>query len=147
MPSPEDRFWAKVDKSGDCWIWRGAVFLSGRGIGHGTIKVRGRPTLAHRFSWQIHYGDIPVGSLVCHHCDNPPCVNPEHLYLGTQSTNMKDRSDRGRTARGGRNGRAKLSENQVQWIRSSAMSSRAVGDALGINRRTVTRIRARRSWL
>lgn len=75
---------------------------------------------AHRVSWMLANGPIPAGMVVCHRCDNPPCVNPDHLFLGTQIDNMRDRSKKGRGnhRKGSRHGRAKLTEQDVRVIRS-----------------------------
>ncbi len=97
MPVSMDRwqsFWSKVDlSSGECWIWTGT-----RGPqGYGRIRVGGRrSTGAHRFAWEIVRGPVPDGLFVCHRCDNPPCVRPDHLFLGTASDNAWDCARKGR---------------------------------------------------
>ena len=81
-----ERFFQKVNKTDSCWLWTGA-FTS---RGYGSFGVNGKNISAHRYSYQIHTGQIPIGLVVCHTCDTPSCVNPEHLWIGTQSDNMKD---------------------------------------------------------
>lgn len=92
--SPEIRFWENVKKSDTCWLWIGST----RPNGYGRMEVsRENKTYAtHRFSWELHNGVIPDGLFVLHKCDIPLCVNPNHLFLGTQNTNMKDRSTKKR---------------------------------------------------
>lgn len=92
-----DRFWNKVDRSGDCWTWQGSRDRKG----YGRVSVNQRPVLAHRFSWTLSHGPIPDGLCVLHKCDNPPCVNPEHLFLGTIADNNRDMVAKGRHARYG----------------------------------------------
>jgi len=131
----EARFWAKVDKSGDCWLWVGA---HNGNSGHGqfqfpAIARGGRLTSAHRASWYFAHGEIPQGLHVCHHCDNPPCVNPAHLFLGTAKDNMHDAIQKGRfkfpaVMVGERNNRAKLTWDIVRSIRTAA----AAGDNFGV---------------
>ena len=91
-----DRFWDKVDRSGDCWNWTGALISTGYGhlsVGVGETKTQ---VLAHRLSYVWRYGPIPDGFYVCHRCDNPKCVRPEHLFLGNQTDNMRDMAAKGR---------------------------------------------------
>lgn len=88
----EERVWARVDKSGECWIWTGTRYRRG----YGSIWVAGRHKPVHRVVWELVNGPIPTDLQVCHHCDNPPCVRPDHLFLGTRSDNTIDCVRKGR---------------------------------------------------
>ena len=101
---PPDRFWPKVQRTLDdtCWEWQG--YRGADGYGRFRVATRGAPALAHRFAYETAFGPIPPGLLVCHRCDNPPCVRPSHLFLGTQQDNIRDCSAKGRLNTVGRLG-------------------------------------------
>lgn len=119
--TPGERFWAKVDKTGDCWVWTGATARNGYGV----FRIDGRNVGAHRFSFHLATGITPGELDVLHACDNPPCVQPDHLFLGTQRDNMADMHAKGRgfipppnPRCGEANNYAKLTWVQVLEIRS-----------------------------
>lgn len=88
-----ERFWAKVRKTDGCWEWMGAR----RGKGYGQFYLNGRTQHAHRVAWELVHGPIPPGMQALHRCDNPPCVRPADLFLGTNHDNVLDRHSKGRT--------------------------------------------------
>lgn len=120
--SLKDRFWAKVKKTKSCWVWTGYCAPNG----YGKINLcdtRQKVVAAHRLSWEWANGkDIPNGLYILHSCDNPPCVNPKHLFLGTQQDNVKDRERKGRGNQpiNLQNGKAKHSNETVLAIRALA---------------------------
>lgn len=147
-PTLADRFWAKVDKSGECWVWTAAH--NGR-RGYGGVQADGRWKRASRVSWEMENGPIPDGLHVLHRCDNPPCVRPDHLFLGTQSDNNhdRDRKGRGRWSPGEANGCHKLTNADILDIRrlsSSGVSRAAIASMFNINKNTVSGISTRRTW-
>lgn len=110
-----ERFSEKYEVRGDCWIWAANKYLDG----YGQIKFEGSPRRAHRVSYILYKGPIPEGMLVCHTCDTPLCVNPDHLWLGTHADNHADRNAKGRQARGENNmGGDKLTDESVREIKS-----------------------------
>ena len=113
MSDIAERFWPKVRITPGCWEWT----ASRQTNGYGQIGVGTRPHLAHRVSYELHYGDIPDGLVVRHKCDNRLCVNPDHLLTGTAADNVRDAQERGRLAYGERNRSTRLSEEQVREIR------------------------------
>lgn len=141
----ENRFWKKVIKSpdGGCWTWHG----TGDRDGYGHIGVGGKTRLAHRVSWQLHYGNIPDGLFVLHHCDNPSCINPTHLFLGTAKDNMRDMVNKDRSAKKSRaykSRNTKLSQSDVQDIRllydTGDFSQAEIAESYGISQRYVSYI-------
>lgn len=168
-----ERFWEKVDKSNDCWLWTARRNRSG----YGEVGVPGdRTRLAHRVAWSLLRGEIPPGLAVLHACDTPACVNPDHLRLGTHSDNMADMVARGRQLRGAsrsvvalraaRRGAAhwsaarpdrvpvgeqasmaKLTSHEVSAIRAAGdQSSDTLAARYGVSRTAINHIRARRTW-
>ena len=116
MKTQEDRFWSFVNKTDGCWLWTGST--NRKGYGQMSQGRRGlRPLHAHRLSWMIHFGEISSGMCVLHRCDNPPCVRPDHLFLGTIADNDADRDAKGRTMRGSNHTFAKLSDTMVAVAR------------------------------
>lgn len=132
------RFHAKIDRSGECWIWTASKTHSGYGqfwTGAMTGKGHQLPTGAHRVSYELHVGPIPDGLHVLHRCDVPACVNPDHLFVGTQAENMRDMTQKGR------HGRTKLTADAVREIRSSTLPLRVFSDRYGVSISTVSRAR------
>ena len=145
-----ERFWAKVEKKvqDDCWEWQGTRNNNGYGqIGKG---ARGSGLLyAHRVSWELASGPIPKGMCVLHHCDNPGCVNPAHLFLGTMADNMRDMVDKGRSARGEGKWSVKLTEQDVHEIRqmlSRGISQMVIAEKYGVTQRTISMIKTGETW-
>lgn len=125
----EDRFWSRVIKSDGCWLWTGEKVSSGYGkLGMGGVKSK----YAHRLSWELNVGPITKGMFVCHHCDNPPCVRPDHLFLGNHLSNAADMVKKDRQCRGERNGRAKLTSELVREIRTRYANNTATQLQLAI---------------
>lgn len=123
----DSRFWSKVhpEALSGCWLWHGHVSPLGYGrfnVGSGAGGAR-RMILAHRHAWELVKGTIPPGMVVRHKCDVPSCVNPDHIELGTVADNNRDMVERGRQARGERNGSAKLTLAQVNEIRAKYAGS------------------------
>lgn len=148
------RFWAKVDKvngpvhplHGQCWVWTAATQRGGYG---GFFNGK-KWSAAHRVSLAFSGVAVSDGHHVLHRCDNPPCVNPAHLFLGTHADNMRDMCQKGRHGErynlGSANAKAKLAESQVAEIRVSSARSAVLAEKFGVHRSTIHRIRTGRDW-
>lgn len=146
----EQRFDLQHQKGaeGECWNWTACVDRDGYGRFAGNVGDV-RYTKAHRFSWAFHSQSvIPPGMQVCHSCDNPRCVNPGHLWLGTNQENLTDmvRKGRSRKDRGESSPAAKLSEAQVREILATAEPHTKLAARFGVTTMTISDIKCRRSW-
>lgn len=154
--TPEERFWARVNKTDSCWLWIGGKTKSRSKEEYGVITFHApngqkkKHAMAHRYSWEIHNGPIPEGMLVCHKCDNPPCVNPDHLFLGTILDNNIDKLEKGRhrwgNMRGVEHGMSKLNDEKVKAIRKDERPDKVIAKEYGVCRVTVQEIQARKTW-
>lgn len=144
LPATE-RFWRKVARLGpdECWVYSKASAVHAK-FWNGTALVK-----AHRFSWELHNGPIPAGLSVCHRCDNPPCVNPAHLFLGTHAENMADRNAKGRQARGDRSPVSKLTTDDVREIKraiANRENQTALARRFGVSHVQISHIRHGKTW-
>ncbi len=150
--SLENRFWRMVGKSSEseCWEWQGQKLSNGYGrISLGAKKLGSDG--AHRISWKLfNKQDIPEGMFVMHKCDNPSCVNPHHLSIGTPKENVQDMIAKGRkrvvSPKGEGNGKSLLNEEQVRTIRASKLSHAAMARELGVSPNCVRGVRIGRTW-
>ena len=138
------RFMGKVNQTATCWLWTGAVNDKGYGWVSRTRALG--PTRAHRFSWEIHRGQIPKGKCVLHKCDVPLCVNPDHLFLGTRKDNTRDMMRKGRCINGERASWSKLTEKEVREILKSKDSQRTLARRYGVIQQTISSIKRRINW-
>ena len=138
-------FWEKITKTNTCWTWTGDKCPFGYGRKRNPMLGE---RLVHRISWILHYGPIPVGMNVLHHCDNPPCCRPDHLFLGTLQDNAIDAENKGRLYHplGEAHGMAVLKENDVRFIKSSKLGSRTLAKMFAVGRTTITHIRKNDTW-
>lgn len=136
-------FWARVKKTDTCWLWTGSIQVNGYGM-----AATGGPKRqsAHRLSWELHYGPLPDGAFVCHHCDNRACVRPDHLFLGTAKDNVHDMIAKDRHSRGERRSRHKLNDDIVRFIRRSRVTNAALAVRYGVSPSVISRIRSRKNW-
>lgn len=147
----ENRFWSKVaksDKANNCWTWQASVDRNG----YGKFWLHGKVRGAHRVAYELTYKAISKGLVICHRCDNPPCVNPSHLFASSQLENIKDMVKKGRSIKqkGTRNHNAKLDEQQVKEIRAKyatgKYSYKQLGMEYGVHLDMIGRIVKRKNW-
>lgn len=142
------RFWLFAGKQTGCWDWQGLKDVNGYGV----LKDNGKRVRAHRFSYEFNVGKIPAGAIVMHTCDNPACTNPNHLVVGTPALNAADRTEkcRGGSRKGEANGRAKLTTDKVQQIkslfRSGMYTKRGLGEMFGVSDSAVFNIVSGKAW-
>jgi hypothetical protein len=142
--SLEERFFEKVKKGDGCWEWTANKNNKGYGMLGGPKKPdsKGRLMLAHRVSYQLAHGDIPKGRWVLHRCDNAGCVNPEHLFLGDNTANVRDMHSKGR----GWGGIGPDTAYAILWMRASGFSRKQVMAEYGVALDVVKHVTARRTW-
>lgn len=147
-PFPETRFWNNTIKKSnkECWNW----IAANDSMGYGHFMVNGKTVKAHRYSYEYHNNKIPFGLCVLHKCDNRKCVNPNHLFLGTQLDNIKDRDNKNRQAKGEHLPISKLTKEQVIQIRklykSTKTSTRKLGYEFNVSCSTIKAILTNRTW-
>ena len=143
-------FWARVDKSGGpdaCWEWRAAR----QRTGYGAVWFGRRVVQVHRVAWTLTNGPIPEGKLICHRCDNPPCANPAHLFLGMDDDNVRDKEQKGRANHAHSDARpsAKLTSDDVREIRrmlAGGLLQQDIADRYGVDASQVSRIGSGHLW-
>lgn len=150
----QSRFWANVEKTDTCWLWTG--YMTGPTEKYGYITVHGKSYRAHRLAWEIAYGPIQDDLLVCHHCDVRRCVNPEHLFLGTQTDNLRDCFNKGRSPmnkdlsrwrlKGEDNHKTTLKSDEIRAIRSSQKTVKELSIEYHVTLRTIYNIIQRKTW-
>lgn len=151
-PTLPERFISKITKTETCWLWN--AYRLPRGYG---LIARGKSgdgmELAHRVSWILHFGPIDTDIEICHDCDNPPCVRPDHLFRGTQTDNMRDCVNKGRFRKNQSQGQdhpeSKLTDRQVFEIVSllkTGMTQQAIADRFNVSQSCIMLIKTGRSW-
>jgi hypothetical protein len=137
-------FLKKVDKTDTCWIWTG----SKKTKGYGQFGVNYRVVTTHRYAYENFIGKIPAGMVVMHTCDNPPCVNPDHLILGTIADNNADRDIKGRgnASKGSDHVMSKLTDDEILMIRKDSRSQAKIAEEYGVSQAHISKIKNKRSW-
>lgn len=146
----EARFWQQVRidfRPSACWEWLSSNVT---GDGYGRFKIAGRKISANRVSYALFNRETPRGMFVCHRCDNPSCVRPDHLFLGTPTENMADRDRKGRGIKGSLVASSLLNETQVSEIKrllsAGDLTARQIGERYGVRKTTVLKIKGEKNW-
>ncbi len=140
---PLDRFVSKVSFGDGCWEWTASKNIDGYGL----FDLERRQEKAHRAAWIFHNGGIPAWASVCHRCDNPGCVRPEHLFLGTHQENMDDAKHKGRCHLGERHGASKLTWEKIDKIRlMRGQPQKVISLAFGVSQSAVSKILSGELW-
>ena len=141
------RFEARINRTDTCWLWTGATSVAG----YGTMKVNGTLTPTHRIAYALSNGPIPDGMQVCHRCDTPACVRPDHLFIGTFGDNMRDKIQKGRAAHGTQLPQARLTPALVRSIlervAAGTITQRAIASELNIHPTAISRVVNKRRWV
>lgn len=141
----DERFWRKVDKSGECWLWTGSL-----SVGYGKVRrvyLRDESILTHHYSWFLEHGRWP--EYICHYCNNRACCRPSHLYEGTPKSNQQDRIKAGNGNEGSKHGMSKLTEQHVRKAReliAKGHTQTSVAAKLGVSVTTICAIMNGRAW-
>jgi hypothetical protein len=140
----KERIENKVERipEGGCWVWMGTTTVRG----YGQLIKDTKKLSAHRASYEAFVGPIPKGINVCHTCDNVSCVNPNHLFLGTQKQNLQDMARKGRSTRGEKNARSKLSEEQVNQIRMMDGTCSFISKIFNVSSSAISAIKLKKRW-
>ena len=147
----ETRFWMRVRKTDGCWIWTGGKLADG----YGHMQISKSQHRVHRYSWELAHGPIPNGLQVLHHCDNPSCVRPDHLFLGTNADNQRDKYEKGRSKfppvlRGSDAIGAKLTEGKALLVRAMYASGqyrhKELAALFGVSNSATEHVVRRRTW-
>lgn len=144
-PDPISRIFMKTTVTDTCWLWNGSKYKSG----YGFIKHEGKITAVHRFLYQTFFGPIDKNLVCCHKCDIRNCINPAHIFIGTRDDNQKDMRDKGRSAKGSRNGTAKLKDEDILNIRkmySEGMLQREIANIYKMSQPVIGKITRRVTW-
>lgn len=136
---PSDVFESRIKKTPSCWLWQGTK----NGYGYGIFLMPGeRPVRAHRYAYEFFVGKIPKGKIIMHSCDNPPCVNPKHLRIGTKDENNKDTAKKRRHHYGLDHWNGRLSDEDLEYIRKSDKRQCDLASQFGVTQSHISRIRS-----